>query len=265
MNRIISVFGFTLVLFTASALHAQDFGGMLNAAEKKVQNAVSSVGKTNGINTNNTGGSTGNYGKVSNNDAISGLREALNVGANNASGRLSAPNGFFGNAAIKILMPNEAKKVENTMRELGMGSQVDKAILSMNRAAEDASAKAVPIFRDAIMHMSLTDGLSILKGGNGAATQYLRNTTTAALTAAFKPVIQASLEKVNATRYWADVFNVYNELPTTFNKVNPDLAAYVTERALNGLFLAIAEEENKIRTDPASQITSLLQKVFGGK
>ena len=260
------VLGIVVTCCAVTKVGAQDFNKLFSDAEKKVEGAVNTVTqKTGNINSSNAGTHATQYSKVSNSDAISGLREALTVGASNASGKLAATNGFFGNAAIKILMPAEAKKVENTMRELGMGSQVDKAILTMNRAAEDASAKAVPIFRDAILHMSLTDGLSILKGGNGAATRYLRNTTTAALTAAFKPVIQASLNKVNATKYWADVFNIYNELPTTFNKVNPDLAAYVTERALNGLFLAIADEENKIRTDPAAQISSLLQKVFGGK
>ena len=112
--------------------------------------------------------------------------------------------------------------------------------------------------------MSIQDALSILNGGNDAATQYLKAKTTAQLTSAFRPVIQQSLDKVNATKYWATVFNTYNELPTTFNKVNPDLPAYVTERALNGVFVYIAQEEAKIRKDPAAQVTDLLKKVFGG-
>jgi len=146
---------------------------------------------------------------------------------------------------------------------VGMGSYVDDAILSMNRAAEDASTKALDIFVDAIKNMSIQDAASILSGGDNAATEYLKAKTTASLTAAFRPIIQQSLDKVNATKYWATVFNTYNELPTTFKKVNPDLPAYVTERALNGVFVYIAKEEAKIRKDPAAQVTNLLKKVFG--
>jgi hypothetical protein len=196
---------------------------------------------------------------------VSALRQALEIGAQNASGRLNSVNGFFGNALIKVLMPPEAQKIESTLRSIGMGATVDKAILSMNRAAEDAAGKAVPIFVNAIRNMNIQDGLNILKGGNGAATNFLRNATTAALTTAFKPVIQNSLNKVNATAYWGDVTRIYNRLPTTRSQINPDLTAYVTERALNGLFVNIADEENKIRTNPAARVTDLLSKVFGAK
>jgi hypothetical protein len=111
--------------------------------------------------------------------------------------------------------------------------------------------------------MSLTDGISILRGGDGAATRYLQSTTSAALTAAFKPEIKTSLDKVQATKCWAEIFSAYDKIPFT-SKVNTDLPSYVTERALSGLFVAIAEEENKIRKDPAAQVSDLLQKVFGG-
>jgi hypothetical protein len=210
----------------------------------------------------NTYKNKGQGNSLSTSEISAGLREALQVGAKNATAQVSAVNGFFGNALIKVLMPPEAKKVENTLREIGLGSQVDDVILSMNRAAEDASGKALPIFLDAIRGMSIQDGINILKGGNDAATQYLKAKTSAALTAAFKPVIQESLEKVNATKYWATVFDAYNQLPTTFKKVNPDLTAYVTERALNGVFVYIAEEEAKIRMNPAARVTDLLKKVF---
>ena len=264
MNKFVKTGLVLVATINAGIAHAQDFKGMLNDAEKKLgMNNGTSTGSSNKGSSSGSGQSN-TFSNITNTDATSALREALQVGAKNASGRLSATNGFFGNAAIKVLMPPEAKKVENTMREVGMGGQVDKAILAMNRAAEDASSKATPIFVNAIKQMSINDGLTILKNGNGAATAYLKNTTSAALTAAFRPVIQASLAKVNATKYWADVFNVYNKLPMTAHKVNPDLTAYVTERALNGIFVAIAEEENKIRTNPAAQVTNLLQKVFGG-
>jgi lysophospholipase L1-like esterase len=111
--------------------------------------------------------------------------------------------------------------------------------------------------------MTIQDGVSILRGGNDAATQYLRGRTTNELTSTFRPVIQASLDKVNATRYWREIINIYNRLPTTRQKVNPDLASYVTERALSGIFVYVAEEESKIRTNPAARVTDLLRKVFG--
>jgi hypothetical protein len=202
-------------------------------------------------------------GGLSQDDIASGLREALKVGAKNATNKVSATDGFYGNPLIKVLMPPEAKKVENTLRNAGMGDRVDKLILSMNRGAEDASSKALQIFVDAILSMSIEDGLKILQGSNDAATQYLKARTTEALTKAFRPVIKESLDKVGATQMWADVFTTYNHLPTTFKKVNPDLAGYVTERALNGVFVYIAVEEAKIRTDPAAQVNDILKKVFG--
>jgi len=200
---------------------------------------------------------------LSNDDIISGLREALNVGAKNTTNKVSVKDGFYGDQNIKIFMPKEALKVEKTLREIGMGDQVDNAILSMNRAAEDACISALPIFIDAIKGMTIDDGMNILKGKNDAATQYLRNKTMAKLTAAFQPVVEESLDKVNATKYWTDIFTAYNKLPTTFNKVNPDLPAYVTQCALNGLFFYIAQEEAKIRANPAARVSDILKKVFG--
>ena len=215
--------------------------------------------KANGIlkKATNGGGSA-----LSNDEIIAGLKEALSVGANNSSQKLAAVDGFFANAAIKVLMPEEAKKVESTLRSAGMGSMVDKAILSMNRAAEEASKSAAPIFLDAIKGMSFQDALSILKGADTAATGYLRGKTSGALTTAFKPVIDAALEKTNATKYWKDVFETYNKLPTTFKKVNTDLSGYVTDKALGGLFYQVALEEQKIRKDPAARVTDVLKKVF---
>ncbi len=200
-----------------------------------------------------------------NTEITAGLREALELGAKTATGKLSLRDGFLGNALVKVLMPPEAKKVENALRTIGMGNYVDKAIVAMNRAAEDATNQALPIFVNAIKGMTIQDALGILKGNNDAATQYLKTKTTTQLTAAFKPVISSSLDKVNATKYWAEVFDIYNALPTTRTKINPDLTAYVTERALNGIFLMVAEQEAKIRMNPAEQITDLLKKVFGSK
>ena len=158
-------------------------------------------------------------------------------------------------------MPEEAQKVEQKLRSLGMGSQVDNAILSMNRAAEDASKSAAPIFVNAIKQMSIQDAAGILKGGDFAATDYLKSKTTASLTEAFRPAIEAALTKVDATKYWNTVFSTYNKF--SLQKVNTDLVAYVTEKALAGLFHNISLEEQKIRKDPAAQVTGILKKVFG--
>jgi hypothetical protein len=200
---------------------------------------------------------------LSNDEIIAGLKEALSVGAQNSSGKLSALDGFFANAAIKVLMPAEAKKVENTLRNAGMGTMVDDAILSMNRAAEEASKSAAPIFVNAIKQMGFQDALSILKGTDTAATSYLKGKTIAALTTAFKPVIDEALLKTGATKHWKAVFETYNKLPTTFKKINTDLSGYVTDKALVGLFYQVAIEEQKIRKDPAARVNDVLKKVFG--
>lgn len=197
---------------------------------------------------------------LSNDEIVSGLKEALTVGSNNSSQKLSAVDGFFKDAAIKILMPPEAQKAEKKLRSLGMGKLVDNAILSMNRAAEDASKNAAPIFINAVKQMSFQDALGILRGGDFAATNYLKDKTTSPLTEAFRPVIEASLQKVNATKYWNTVFTTYNKF--SVDKINPDLAAYVTEKALAGMFYQVGLEEQKIRKDPMARTTDILKKVF---
>lgn len=201
-------------------------------------------------------------GALSTTEIAAGLKEALSIGTQNSSSKLSAADGFFANAAIKILMPQEAQKVESTLRSFGLGGLVDKAILSMNRAAEEASKSATPIFVNAVKEMTITDALGILKGGDYAATDYFKSKTTAPLTNTFRPVIEKALAKTEATKYWNDVFSAYNKFAAT--PINTDLAGYVTERSLAGLFLEIGQEEQKIRKDPAARVTSLLKKVFAG-
>lgn len=198
---------------------------------------------------------------LSNEDIISGLKEALRVGTDSSSKKLGKLDGYFADAAIKILMPAEAQKVEKALRSLGMGSLVDKAILSMNRGAEDAAKGVGNIFWNSIKQMNVTDGLQILRGSDTAATSYLKKTTTAELVTKFRPVIDSSLAKFDATKYWNDVFSAYNKV--SLKKVNTDLTAYVTEKALSGLFYNIALQEQKIRKDPAAQVTGILKKVFG--
>ena len=201
--------------------------------------------------------------KLSNDDIINGLKEALSKGTQNASKNLGQTDGFFKNAALKIFMPAEALKAEKTLRQIGMGSLVDKAILSMNRAAEDATGGISTIFLNAIKQMTVTDGLKILQGGDFAATEYLKKITTVQLTEKMRPVIEASLAKVNATSYWKDVFTAYNKVSFSKQAVNTDLSSYVTEKSMTGIFYSIGQEEQKIRKDPAAQVNDLLKKVFG--
>lgn len=194
-------------------------------------------------------------------DVIAGLKAALETGTGRSVEKLSAADGFFKDAVIKVLMPDEAKKVESTLRKFGMGKQVDDAILSMNRAAEDAAKDAAPIFVNAIKQMTIQDAWGILRGGDSSATRYLREKTTASLVTAFRPVIERSLEKANATKYWNTVFSNYNKFSK--EQVNTDLAAYVTDKALHGIFYQVAQEEMKIRKDPVARTTDILKKVFG--
>lgn len=205
--------------------------------------------------------STSTGGALSTADIVAGLKEALTVGTQNSSNKLSAVDGFFKDAAIKILMPPEAEKVESTLRSLGFGSVVDKAILSMNRGAEEAAKSATPIFVNAIKQMTITDALGILQGGESAATNYFKEKTTTQLTQAFRPVIDKALTKTDATKYWSDVFSVYNRFSQ--KKVDTDLGAYVTGKAIDGIFYEVALEEQKIRKDPAARVSDILKKVFG--
>ena len=243
-----------LTVMIVSFVNGQGIFGKINKAINKDSSnkILNSIGKS------SVSGKT-----LSNDDIINGLKEALSVGAENTSKSLNKTDGFFKNAALKILMPAEAQKAEKTLRQFGMGAMVDKAILSMNRAAEDAAGGISTIFINAIKQMTVTDGLKILRGGDFAATDYLKKTTTLELTEKMRPVIEASLSKVNATNYWKDVFTTYNKLSFSKQPVNTDLSSYVTEKSMTGIFYSIGEEEQKIRKDPAAQVTDLLKKVFG--
>jgi len=237
---------------------AQGLKGIIKKATTKDSTGKSTVDKI-------VGGTSGTGTSLSTADVISGLKEALTQGTTKGAEKLSAVDGFFKDAAIKILLPEQAQKVMTTVSRIPGGQKlVDDAILSMNRAAEDASKSAAPIFVTAIKNMSINDAWGILKGGDSAATKYLRTTTTSPLTEAFRPVIEKSLAKVNATQYWSTLFSTYNKLPMV-QKINPDLTAYVTDKALGGMFYQVAQQEAKIRKDPVAQTTDLLKKVFGGK
>ncbi len=205
-----------------------------------------------------------NVGGVTEAEAGEGIKEALSQGLVKAVLKLNKQDGFFGDAFYKILMPPDAQKVVNTLRDLGMGKMVDKAILSINRGAEDAAGYAKPIFVDAIKSMTLSDAIGLVKNGDTSATHFFRVKTTDKLVAAFMPVIKTSLDKVDATKYYGDVINTYNNFPTTFKKINPDLASFVTNKATDALFDLVAKEELNIRQNIAARTTELLRRVFGG-
>jgi len=191
-----------------------------------------------------------------------GLKEALIKGISNGSDMASQLDGYFKNPEIKIPFPPEVKKVEDKLRQLGLGNKVDEFVMTLNRGAEDAAKEAKPIFISAIRQMTIEDAWGILKGDQNAATNYLKRTTSAQLKEKFSPVIQSSLDKVSATKYYGDVTNTYNKIPFV-EKVNPDLNSYATDKAIEGLFMMIAKEEKNIRDNPAARTTELLKKVFG--
>ena len=249
MQKIIFSVGFMLLM--VSGVYSQGLKGMINKATKKDSSGKSSIDRM-------MGGSMASG--LSTDEIANGLKEALKVGAEKGTTKLSSADGFFKDAAIKILMPEEAQKAEQKLRSLGLGKQVDNAILTMNRAAEDAAKSAAPIFINAIKSMSIQDAVGILKGGDFAATNFLKNKTTLELINMFRPVIETSLQKVDATKYWNTVFTNYNRFSA--DKVNPNITAYVTEKALAGIFYQVGLEEQQIRKDPVARTSDILKKVF---
>lgn len=198
---------------------------------------------------------------LTNLDVIKGLKEALSIGTNNSSALISKMDGFYKNPEIFIPFPAEAIKVKEKIEALGMKSQVDKFVMTLNRSAETATKEAAPIFINAITSMSISDGFTILRGGENAATTYLKEKTTGQLRIKFKPVVKNAISKVEVTKYWNPVINTYNKIPF-IDKQNPDLEDYVTIKAIDGLFLMIAKEEKKIRKDPLARVTDILKRVF---
>jgi hypothetical protein len=213
-----------------------------------------------------SGGTNGTTApQLTNEEVISGLKEALVLGATNSVNLTSITDGFLGNAAIKLPFPEDAIKMREKALEWGLDGQVEKFETTLNRAAEEAAKEALPIFKDAITNMSISDGFAILNGGDGAATKYLKDNTSAKLSEAFKPKVEAAISKVKLTEYWEPIMTKYNTAMnfTGGDKINTDLNAYVTDKAISGLFYMVALEENKIRQDPMARVTDLLSKVFG--
>jgi hypothetical protein len=195
-------------------------------------------------------------------DLAAGLKEALAVGTGNAVQALSKSNGYFGDAAVKILMPEKMQKVAEVLKKAGYQKEVDDFVLSMNRAAEQAAPKARPIFEDAVKKMTFEDAQKILKGNNTAATDYFKGKTSSQLTETFKPVVGDSMNQVGATRSYKALTDRYNSMVPFAKMDSFDLDSYVTGKALDGMFLKVGQEEAKIRTNPAARTTDLLKKVF---
>lgn len=204
-----------------------------------------------------------NLGSLSSLQISSGLKEALSLGVNEGVKKLSVTDGFFRNEAVKILMPEKLRKIDATLRSVGLGSLADQGVKLLNRAAEDAVTEAAPIFTNAITSMTITDAKNILLGSDNAATNYLQGKTQSQLFAAFQPKVKASLGKVGADKVWSNLISKYNTF--TGQSVTTDLNAYVTTETINGVFKMVAEKESGIRNTPAMRTTSILKKVFGAQ
>ena len=243
MKKIFLVMVSTISLIACNAQNQTKFGNILNKANDILnQNAAS----------------------LSTDEIARGLKEALAVGIKNSSAQASALDGYYKNDMIKILFPPEAVKLEQKLRQIGLGKQCDEFTMALNRGAEDAAKKAVPIFINSITKMSFQDAMSILKGDKNAATNFLKRTTTQELMEAYGPVIDSSLTKTSATKYYGTLASTYNKLPFV-SPVNADLKSYATQKAIDGLFLLVEAEEKKIRENPAARVTDLLKKVFANQ
>ncbi len=237
-----------LIAFTTNVCNSQVLKKAIKSTTKTANDAIKAK---------STGGKP-----LSNEEVINGLKEALTVGTNNSTAFASKLDGYYKNPALFIPFPPEAKKVKDYATKVGMGGQVDKFEETLNRAAEEAAKGASPVFVNAIKGMGIDDGFAILKGTDTAATHYLKDKTTTELVQKFTPLVQAAIDKVELTKYWNPLVSKYNKIPLV-EKQNPDLTSYVTQKALEGLFKLIADEELKIRKDPAARVTDILKKVFG--
>ncbi len=200
-------------------------------------------------------------GSITNADIAAGLRQALDNGIDKQVSKLTQTDGFYRNELVKIMLPQELQRVDRTLRDIGMGALADEGLRVLNRAAEDAVKEATPIFVNAVRQITFDDARNILMGPDNSATQYLSNKTTQELYGRFNPVISNSLDKVGATQVWSNIITQYNALPLT-NNVNPDLADYVTQEALKGVFTMIAVEEKEIRNNFSARTSDLLRRVF---
>lgn len=256
----------------ATTVKAQILNGVLNATKDIATEAAKEALKTNTMATTAIDVVSGMLGSktatgsvmpsLTNDEVIKGLKEALALGTTNSSGTASKVDGFMKNPTIHIPWPAEAQAMRDKLIKLGFTKKVNEFETSLNRAAEEATKKAAPVFVDAITGMSIGDGFAILKGSDTAATHYLREKTFTPLKAQFAPVVNEAITKTKVTSYWTPLVTTYNKLPGV-KKQNPDLNDYVCTKAVNGLMTLISGEEKKIRENPLGQASDLLKKVFG--
>ncbi len=206
----------------------------------------------------------GGTGELSEREVADGLKEALRIGTERSVDKAAAPDGFWNDPRIRIPFPPEAIAVRNTLMDLGMRGQVEQFEKTMNEAARLASREAVTVFVTAVNGMTIQDAFSILRGGDHAATNFLHARTHESLRGRFQPIVEQATSQVALGQYWQPLANAYNTatIITGQEAVDPDLNGYVTQKALDGLFLLLAEEEQRIREDPVARTTTLLQRVF---
>lgn len=250
----------SLKLILASAIFAISATGSYAQTTTKKKKKKSILTKATEVVSSVTGGSV----PLTESEIAQGLKEALNVGAKNASSQLSAADGFFKNSLVKIPFPSEAQIVKDKLVKLGFTKEVDEFELTLNRAAESASKDAANIFGNAITSMTITDAKNILQGNDSSATHYLHGKTNDQLKTAFKPIIEKALASTMATSKWTQLTTLYNKVPFV-KPVNTDLVGYTNDKAMLGLFKVVAQEEGKIRKDPAARVSEILKKVFGSK
>lgn len=248
------------LLFSVSS-QAQIFDALKTVVKDKTGVDLSQVKTNNSTYPTTTTNSNVNLGNLTQTEISSGLKQALSLGVTEGVKKLGVTDGFYKNEMVKILMPEKLRKVDTTLRSLGMGSLADQGVKLLNRAAEDAVTEATPIFANAITSMTITDAKNILLGSNNAATNYLQNKTQDQLFTAFQPKVKASLGKVGADTVWKNIISKYNTF--TGQAVTTDLNEYVTTETINGVFKMVAEKETGIRNNSALRTTSLLEKVFG--
>ena len=199
---------------------------------------------------------------LSQQEVAAALKDSLSQGATRGAIIASLKNGYYENPRLKIQFPEELHKVEKALRKVGLGKDVDRFVKQLNRSAELAAARAKPVFIKAITSMTIDDAFEILNGAPNAATRYLQRNTWGELRQQFRPIISEALRQTSATRYYDEIVKKYNRLPFV-NDVDPDLNAYATEKAIEGLFVLIADEEAEIRANPAARTSQLLRRVFG--
>ena len=251
----------TTTTTTTPAQTQPQTGGKINTGTGGNTQQQTNTGTGGKVINGGTGGNT-IINTITDGDATSAIKEALMKGVQVGVDKVSITDGYFKNSFIKIPFPSQVKQVESTLRSVGMGSLIDNAVLSMNRAAESAAKQAGPIFLNGIKQMTVTDAVNIVSNQQpDAATQFLKRTTTESLVSSFKPSIKTALDKTMATKYWGDITGYYNKIPFV-SPISTDLPDYVTRKAIDGLFYMVAQEEAKIRKDPMGETSKIIQDVF---